>query len=284
MITIEAVPRTPASRRSLVVRAARAAVVATLMAPAAAAGQHDYYNTDTGRPLQTRDAIAVEYRGFELLPASVRMERTSGGVYSWNAEPELAYGLFPRTQVGIGVPLMMLETAGGGGARFGVGGVHLSALYQLNVESPTLPAFAVAAAALLPAGEFAPNDAYATLTGIATRTFPWGRLHLNGAHTLGPDPEAGSGWHADISRWSAGISADRAFALRAFLTGVELVADQPLHDAASVRWTIGTGVRYQLDVYWVLDAGLAHRFSGDPGSWQFTLGAARTFGIPRFRY
>src|SRR5690606_5404497 len=147
-----------------------------------------------------------------------------------------------------------------------------------------LPALAVAGSVLLPAGEFAPDDTYAGITGIATRTFSWGRLHLNGERTFGPTLGAGSGGHADLSRWSAGIAADRAFPLQAFLAGGGPGADQPLDDAEPVRWSVGTGVRYQLDVYWVLDAGTAHRFTGDHRSWQLTLGVGRAFGIPRFRY
>src|SRR5690606_24554934 len=121
------------------------------------------------------------------------------------------YGVLPRTQIGAGVPLVMLERPGGGSARFGLAGVHVDALHQLNVESSTLPAFAVAGSALLPAGEFAPDDTYASVMGIATRTFSWGRLHLNGEHTFGPSVEAGATGHTDIARWSAGLAADRAF-------------------------------------------------------------------------
>lgn len=282
-MTMDVEARSPGRWSAPVLRAMLAVAGVTALAPSSAVAQHDYYNTDAGRPLQTQDAVAIEYRGFEFLPAPMRMERTRG-LYSWNMEPELAYGVLPRTQIGVGVPLVMLERPGGGSARFGLAGVHVDALHQLNVESSTLPAFALAGSALLPAGEFAPDDAYASVTGIATRTFSWGRLHLNGERTFGPSLEPGGAVHADLSRWSAGIAADRAFPLRAFLLGVEVVADQPLNDTEPVQWTAGTGVRYQLDVYWVLDAGIAHRFTGDHRSWSLTLGVGRAFGIPRFRY
>src|SRR5690606_27156006 len=173
-MTMDVEARSPGRWSTPVLRAMLAVAGVTALEPSSAVAQHDYYNTDAGRPLQTQDAVAVEYRGFEFLPAPMQMERTRGGLYSWSVEPELAYGVLPRTQIGAGVPLVMLERPGGGSARFGLAGVHVDALHQLNVESSTLPAFAVAGSALLPAGEFAPDDTYASVMGIATRTFSWG--------------------------------------------------------------------------------------------------------------
>src|SRR5690606_115128 len=65
-------------------RAALAAagfMVASTMLAGELPAQHDYYNTDAGRPLNTEDAVAIEYRGFELQAAPIRLERGSGGRY-----------------------------------------------------------------------------------------------------------------------------------------------------------------------------------------------------------
>jgi hypothetical protein len=37
--------------------------------------------------------------------APVRVERLKGGVYNWAVEPELAYGILPRTHIEVELPL-----------------------------------------------------------------------------------------------------------------------------------------------------------------------------------
>ena len=69
------------------------------------AAQTDYYNTDAGRPVRIEDAYPVERYAFEAQVAPLRLERADGGGYHWEIEPELAYGIFPRTQVEVGLPL-----------------------------------------------------------------------------------------------------------------------------------------------------------------------------------
>src|SRR5688572_25020887 len=94
-----------AFRRSRFVIAGAAVLVATT--PAAA--QTDYYNTDAGRPLQIEDAYAVERRAFEIQVAPLRLERSRDGVYNWGVEPELAFGVLPRTQIEIGFPFAFID-------------------------------------------------------------------------------------------------------------------------------------------------------------------------------
>ena len=71
--------------------------------------QTDYYNTDAGRPLQIEDAHPVERRAFEIQAAPFRVERSRGGSYHWSIEPEIAYGVFPRTQIEVGFPLAFMD-------------------------------------------------------------------------------------------------------------------------------------------------------------------------------
>ena len=78
-----------------------------LSAPRVSA-QTDYYNTDRGRPVQVEDAYVTERYGMELKLAPVRLERERGGIYSWGVDPEIAYGVLPRTQVEIGLPLVFV--------------------------------------------------------------------------------------------------------------------------------------------------------------------------------
>ncbi len=276
------------SRRGRELRSWGLLLLASLIIPATElAAQHDYYNTDVGRPLATEDAVAMEEGAFELKAAPVTIRRSGAGVYGWHLEPELMYGLPGRTQAALGVPLL-LHDGPQGSTSAGLGGVHLSVLHQLNVESMTLPAFAVGVAALLPAGGMAPDDAHLSVRANSTRTFSWGRLHANVVHALGAreiaNDASAHGMADDLVRWKAGLSADRAFALSAMLVGAEVVAEQPLVEGSPVLWSAGVGVRRQLGVRWVLDAGVSRRLSGDHEAWSFTLGTSYAFGIPRFRY
>src|SRR5687767_9161637 len=82
-----------------------AAVAATFAS--AAHAQTDYYNTDSKRPLSVEDAYATERFALEWQVAPVRLERSRGGFYSWGFEPELAYGVLPRTHIEVGAPIVL---------------------------------------------------------------------------------------------------------------------------------------------------------------------------------
>jgi hypothetical protein len=245
--------------------------------PHALPGQTDYYNTDRGRPLTIEDAYPVERRGFEIQAAPLRLERSRGGVYHWTVEPELAYGLLPRTQVEIGAPLSYLD--GAAGTKLGLSAVNLSILHNLNVET-RLPAFGVSAGAALPIGEFGADEPYFAFKGIATRTLAWARFHANAEYTIGDAPSASSGALGEVSRWTAGVAVDKTFPLRSLLLGGELVLAQPLDASADVQLGIGTGVRYQLSPRWAIDGGIGKRLTGDDRAWYVTFGSAYAFGLP----
>ena len=256
-----------------------ALVLAGAAAPASA--QTDYYNTDAGRPLRIEDALAVERRAFEIQAAPLRLERSRSGAYHWEIEPELAYGILPRTHLEIGAPFTFID--GGAGERTsGLAGVHLSAFHSLNAET-SIPALAVAASVLLPAGSLGPDKAYASAKAIMTRTFTWARFHVNGEYTfasrLTADDDGALG-AAEVSSWIAGIAVDRTFPLKAFLVGGELYAREPMHASEELEWNTAVGIRYQLDPRFNIDGGVGRRLTGDEQGWHFTFGTAYAFGLP----
>lgn len=247
--------------------------------------QTDYYNTDTGRPLLVEDAYALERRGFELQMAPMRLTRSRGGVYTWGVEPELAYGIANRTQLEIGVPIAYVDqkTTGGG---TGISGIEMSLLHTLNIET-SLPAFAVAADLLLPAGRFAPSRAYASVKGIMTRTYPAARVHVNAQYTFGnalasgsAAPIGGSAQNIEVSRWIAGAAIDKTLPLRSLLLSAEVYARQSLRTREPLEWNTGVGVRYQLAPRWVMDGGLGRALTGTDHGWFLTGGGAYAFGLP----
>lgn len=243
--------------------------------------QTDYYNTDRGRPVQVEDAYATERHAFELKLAPVRLERSHGGAYHWGVEPEIAYGILPRTHVELGVPFTYADV--GGARRSGIAGLDLSVMHNLNVESRTLPALGLRADLLAPVGALAPKRAYASLTAMATRTYSWMRFHVNGQYTVGAAPTASQANGASAleqSRWLAGIAADRTFPLESLLLTAELFAQQPLESSTPVSLTAGTGVRYQWSPTLALDAGIGRRLTGEDRAWYVTFGTAFAFALP----
>jgi len=260
------------------------ALVAALAAPVAAGAQTDYFNTDRGRPLHVQDAVAIERFAFELQLAPLRWSGSSGrGV--WSLEPELAYGIAPRTQVGIGIPIVNGSDFDGG-TKTSLGALHFSVLHVLNAETLGLPALGISASYAAPVGAFGPPRGYPSFGLLATRTFSLGRIHLNGDATIGSEvPATDEAWDTpravgldEVSRWSIGAAFDRTFPLRSMLLGAEVVARQPILEGSSVQWQAGAGLRWQHDPLWALDAGISRSF-GDDGEWSLTFGAARAFGF-----
>lgn len=249
-----------------------------LLAASPAAAQTDYYNTDRGRPLRIEDAYATERFALDLHLAPLTIERRDGRT-EWSLEPEVAYGLLPRTQLEVGLPIAVRDD--GTGRRAGLSGLDVSALYNVNAET-TWPAFGVRAGTLIPFGRFAPARPHASLQGIATRSFRSARLHANVAYTFGDEParvDARLGGDADLSRWTSGIAIDKTFPLQSLLLAAEVYAAQPLADGANPAWHTGAGMRYQLTPYYSVDAGLHRKLTGDDRGWSVTFGVARVVGV-----
>lgn len=256
-----------------------AALAALAMVPGTAVAQTDYYNTDAGRPIRVEDAYPVEFRAFELQVAPLRLERARG-TYTWGVEPEVAFGILPRTHVEIGFPLALID-APARRTTVGLAGLELSALHNLNVET-SIPAFALVADLLLPVGGLGPKDAYPSIKGVATKTFTWMRFHANGQYTFGsaPAPGAAGTGAAHLSRWMAGLAADKPLPLRSLLLTAEVVAEQPIEDMESVEWSAATGARYQWSPRWAVDGGVGFRLGAAPRPWFITFGGAYAFGLP----
>ncbi|MEW5926094.1 MAG: transporter [Gemmatimonadota bacterium] len=265
--------------RRLLCTVGAAAVLAAPSGPLAA--QTDYYNTDAGRPVLIEDAYPTERYAFELQLAPLRLERASGGVYTWGVEPEIAYGILPQTHVEVGFPLAWADAAGSAG-EFGLGGIDVSVLHNLNVETSGLPAFGIAAEAVLPVGSHAPDRLYPSVKAIATRTFSFARFHVNGRYTFGSEPDLAAGEEAEgleeVTRWMAGVAVDRTLPLRSMLLIADVYAEQPLHDEEEVEWNAGAGVRYQWSPRLAVDAGVGRRLTGEPG-WFVTFGSAYAFAV-----
>ena len=261
-----------------------------VLSPPLLGAQTDYYNTDAGRPVQIEDAYATERYAFELKLAPVRLERAIGGVYNFGIEPEIAYGILPRTHIEVGLPLAYNDL-GGGRSRSGIAGVELSAFHNLNVETRTLPALGLRADVLFPVGSLGPDEVHASLKGIATRTFSVARFHVNGQYTFGSsddesfplppplDESAQPAGAVEVSRWLVGAAVDKTFPLRAMLITADFFARQSIDDAEDVDYNIGTGIRYQVNPRLNIDGGLGRRINGPDQGWFVTFGTAYGFAV-----
>ena len=245
-----------------------------------AAAQTDYYNTDAGRPLQVEDAYAIERRALEIQAAPLRLERSRRGVYSWGIEPELAVGLLPRTQFEVGLPVAILD-AGVGNKTVGIAGLDASVLHNLNAET-RIPALAIVASVLAPVGSLAADETFASVKGIATKTFRWARFHVNGQYTVGDAAtgDATGAGAAEIGRWMGGVAVDRTYPLQSLLVSAEVFAQQPLHADEELEWNAAAGTRVQLAPRLALDLGAGARLTGNDKGWFATIGGAYVVGLP----
>ena len=266
-------------------RTLAATAVFAFCAPGAKA-QTDYYNTDRGRPIQIEDAYVTERYAFELKLAPVRLERTRGGTYNWGLEPEIALGIFPRTQIELGLPLAFIEQ--GSQRRSGISGLDLSAMHNFNVETEGLPAFGLRGDVLVPVGNLAPDRVYSSLTGMATRTYRWARFHVNGQYTFGAAPSLTTGstpatlggpGAIEVSRWLAGAAIDKAFPLSSTLITAEFYGRKPLISSEDVEYSAGAGTRFQVSPTLALDGGFGRRLNGPEQGWYVTFGSAYAFGV-----
>ncbi|CAN5298445.1 hypothetical protein BH20GEM2_BH20GEM2_07400 [soil metagenome] len=263
------------------------AVLVVLGVAAPLAAQKDYYNLDKNRPVRIEDAYATERYAFEVKVAPLRLERERGGVYHWGFDPEIAYGILPRTSIEVGFPFAIIDGGKAVGRTSGLAGIEFSAFHNLNIETRTLPALGIRGDIVLPVGNLSADRVYPSLTGIATRSYSWARFHLNAQYTFGaapevpstegPEPAAEMVPHA-ASRWLAGIAVDRVFPLDAYLLIADIYAQQPLHADDPIEWNAGAGIRYQVNPFRAVDAGLGRRLTGDP-AWYVTLGSAYHLGV-----
>ena len=271
----------PLSNRRRILALVMFAIVATIGGSARLEAQTDYYNTDRGRPIQIEDAYVAERYGIELKLAPLRLERARGGVYNWGLEPEIAYGILPRTQIEVGLPLTYREV--GTERQSGIAGLEFSVMHNLNAETEGWPALGIRADVLAPVGNLAPSRAYPSITGIATRTYTWGRVHMNAKYTAGSSLSAASPSSAgaeELSRWLIGGAVDRTFPLRSTLITAEFYGRKPLITGEDVEYNTGAGVRHQFTPTLALDAGLGRRLNGDAPGWYVTFGSSFAFGVP----
>jgi len=139
--------------------------------------QSEYRNIDGTKPLRIEDATAAERHELDWDPLAIRMDRIEGRAYRLQWEPKFSYGILPRTELKVRMPLAFREPSAQ--PRGGVVGVAASVFHNLNTESRALPAFAFEGELFTSgSGANASGSTWST-RGIATRSFGFGRIHGN---------------------------------------------------------------------------------------------------------
>lgn len=249
---------------------------ASLLLPSQATSQTDYFNTEANRPVRIEDAYPLERYAFELQLSPLRLSRFNGGEYRVQFEPKVSYGILPRTYIEFGVPLEYVDRKDGDGT-FGLAGLDVTAFYNLNTETLSLPAFAVVGGLQFPLGSQVSDHVYPSLTAIMTRSFRFGRVHVNGQYTLGEASDNDSGIEAP-ARWLVGVAADKTFPLKSALLAIDLYLEDPVTNNEDLRLVVEAGARYQLDPGFTIDLAIGRTLTATEG-WHLSFGLSRAFAI-----
>lgn len=238
------------------------------------AAQIDYRNLDDDRPVLTEDAYPVERYAFELL-LPYAFEREQGGERVHVFIPEIAHGFARNAQAGLKLPLAGVAT--GADTEWGLAGLRLFGLYNLNTESKLLPALSARADLLLPVGSLGGDATRVSLKAIATRSWGRTRIHANAARTFGDEGAPAAAEHGN--RWSYSLAVDRTLIRQSVLLIGEMAALRPVR-AAPVAVNVALGARYQWTPTLVLDLGLRRRLRRETGpDIAVTVGLSHAFAL-----
>ncbi|MGH7701036.1 MAG: hypothetical protein ACREMJ_11040 [Gemmatimonadales bacterium] len=262
--------------RALTFFRAAGAVLLAGSAPLTLAAQIDYRNTDDDRPARVEDAYPLERYAFELLlPYAYERERSGEHIHAWVLE--LAYGALPNLHVGVKAPIAAVRAAGV--TESGLSGLRAFLLYNLNTESPSLPALSVRADVQLPAGALGGDETRFAVKAIATRSWGRTRVHVNAAYGAGPDGALPA--VEALDRWWYGAALDRTLFRQSLLVIGEVYARR-LQDGAPVEVNAGLGIRWQWRPTAVLDLGVTRRLRDTGADYAVTIGLSKAFAVRGF--
>jgi hypothetical protein len=157
-------------------RAALAVFVSASLHTGIAQAQASYRNLDAGFPVRVEDATVTERYALDLDFLNLRYDALSDSRNRFLYEPQVSYGMLPRTEVWVRLPSYYRESTVT--PRSGIAGFGVGAMYQFTVETLHVPALALATELFQPVGRDALPSSY-SLKALLTRSFSPGRIHLN---------------------------------------------------------------------------------------------------------
>lgn len=254
----------------------RAAVLAGLwlaVAPGAALAQGtsvtDVQNLEPQLPTEVEDAEPIR-SGAREVQLPIRLTREQDGDDRFVIEPRFAWGIAPRFQAVVGLPLVV-----GSSDRTNSGNLRGDLLYKAIDEGGLLPAIAVAGGIELPTGKDAEGTDL-TLRLLATKSLGalpgTHRLHANVVWRLNDDARPGErdNTYRFIVGYSTPLSASTVIVADAIrghgrlgATGMSTVFEVGVRHALSRGTTValGVGIGDGADAPdWSITAGLQTQF------------------------
>ena len=250
------------------------AIAVLLLGATAPAWAIDHKNLDEGRPLRLDDAYAIS-TGEIAVEAGAGFRLIRHGADQGVFPVEVLYGAVPNFQIGVGTTLFTNPHEVDDRPKSG--DLHLSALYNLNQETLTLPAFGIKLGLGVPTGIDA-RGWVVEVKGIVTKSIERVSLHLNAGYefiTNTRDEERDGRYELALG-FSYPLGAPQF--TRATLVG-DVFAEQAGRRGEST--TVGTevGVRFQLAPRFVWDIGVGTEFAGPAGRSPFFATTGLSFGF-----
>jgi len=256
------------------IRAIGASVLMVLVVTSGSALAIDHGNLDENRPLRVEDAypIATGEIAFEAGGGFTLQRR---GANRGFFPLEILYGALPNLQLGIGTVLSTDPRDIDDPPKSG--DLLLSALYNFNQETVSLPALALKLTLDAPTGVGARGYGV-ELKGIVTKSFERLSVHFNGAYEFLTD----TGRHERDGRYTLVLGASYPVGAPKF-TRATLVADvfteQPIRRGEPNVVGTEVGLRYQLTPRLVWDVGLGTEFAGPARRSDFFMTTGVSFGF-----
>lgn len=232
----------------------------------------DHKNLDENRPLRLQDAYSVSQGEWAL-------EAGTGFLSKRHASDQvlfpiqLIYGALPNFHLEAGTTLFTDPHDVDEPSKSG--DLSLAALYNLNQETLTMPAFGIKGSITLPTGVDS-SGVDLEVSGLLTKSFHRLSMHFNAAYEFINGRQDGE--RAGRYRFVLGPSYPIGAPLH---TRTTLLADMFIEQAArhGEEETIGgeAGVRHQLTERVVLDAGVGSEFSGPRDRSRFFVSAGFSF-------
>lgn len=217
----------------------------------------DHGNLDENRPLRMEDAYAIAVGEFAFETGGGYSVERHGADHAF-FPVELLYGAYPGLQLGIGSTLLTDPREIDEPHKSG--DMRLSALYNFNQETLSLPAFGLKGSLNLPTGVRSSGVDF-ELKGLLTKSFSRLGLHLNPAY------EFLSGSHRDErdGRYSFTLGASYPIGAPKY-TRTTLLGDvstkQSERSGESNTFGAELGFRHQMTQRLVLDFGIGSELAG----------------------
>lgn len=235
--------------------------------PAAHAADHN--NLEAGIPTQVEDAYVIPYLGREV-QAYTTYDRTRDNKDLLSITPVVEYGFARNWQGSISVPYRVgnsQETAGSGNPE-------VSALYNFNTESLSLPAFAISVREAFPGGKgHAGIDSQIKL--IATKTLGPGdhldELHVNLIYLNAGHPEA----DMRRNRYQAILGYSRRIGIDNVLV-TDFVRSQDRFQGQNSN-TVELGLRHQVTPQTLYAVGIGAGIGENSPKLRLTFGFQHSF-------